>query len=372
MKLLLAVQGEGRGHMTQALAFRQWCRRNGHQVVRVLAGRNPSRSWPDFFRLGFDVPVEPIASPGLLYRNGRRMDLVGTLWQACRRGRAFLGAFRTFDNALADSRPDAIINFLEPLAGLHHWLRRPAVPQLAIGHQFMMSHPDYPRRPGLRLAAAGVHAFSHLAAGRDGCYALSFDPAGDLPHRRVRVGPPLLREEVTRLRTSNDGHLLVYLLNAGYRPEIERWHRRNPGIPIHCFYDRPATDGIESIDPNLQFHPLHGDRFLERMAGCRGVVCSAGFESIAEAASLGKPILAVPVEGHIEQQLNAIDASQSGLAVTARDFNLDPLLESGARPPDGRFREWLKESDCRLEAALKAAVSRRISQAPGRLQMAPG
>ena len=77
MKLMLAVQGEVRGHMTQALAFQQWSRRNDHQVVRVVAGKNPNRSWPDFFTHGFDVPVEPIANPGFSYRSGRRLDLMG-------------------------------------------------------------------------------------------------------------------------------------------------------------------------------------------------------------------------------------------------------------------------------------------------------
>jgi uncharacterized protein (TIGR00661 family) len=358
--------------MTQALAFQQWCRRNGHQVVRVLAGHNPSRNWPDFFSQGFDVPVEPIASPGLSYRNGRRMDLAGTLWQACRRSRAFLASFRAFDAALAGSRPDGIVNFLEPLAGIHHWLRRPDVPQLSIGHQFMLNHPDYPTAPGLQLASAGVRAFSQVAAGRDGCYALSFYSARNLPDRRIRVGPPLLREEVTQLPCSDQGYLLIYLLNAGYRPEIERWHWRNPGIPIHCFYDRPAADGTESMDPNLHFHPLHGGRFLQRMAECRGVVCSAGFESIAEAASMGKPILAVPVEGHFEQQLNGIDASRSGLAVTSTTFDLDRLLQAESRPPNERFREWLMESDRRLDSALRDAVSRRFQPARGSFQAAPG
>ena len=73
MKLLLTVQGEGRGHMTQALAVQQWCRRHGHQVVGVLAGAHRNRSWPDFFERGFATPVTRLTSPGFVYRAGRRV-----------------------------------------------------------------------------------------------------------------------------------------------------------------------------------------------------------------------------------------------------------------------------------------------------------
>lgn len=343
--------------MTQALAFQQWCRRNGHQVVRVLAGRNPNRNWPDFFSQGFDVPVEPVASPGFCYRNGRRLDLIGTVWQACRRGRDFLASLRVLDAMYVADRVDGLVNFLEPLAGLHHWIRRPRVPQLAIGHQFMVQHPDYPKPRGLRLGAAGIQAFARLNAGRGTCYALSFFRAQDLPGSRLRVAPPLLRDEVTQMERSNEGFLLIYLLNAGYRSEVERWHARNPQIPIHCFYDRPASSGVERVDATLQFHPLHGEKFLKYMAASRGVVCSAGFESIAEAASLGKPALAIPVEGHSEQQLNANDAFHCGLAAAGSSFDLEKLPAAVDEAASIRYRDWLNESDARLSAAVNATFA---------------
>lgn len=360
---MLAVQGEGRGHMTQALAFQQWCRRNGHQVVRVLAGRNPSRNWPDFFSHGFDVPVEPIASPGFSYHAGRRVDLLGTLWQACRRSRSFLSSLDTLDRIYAAEEPDLLVNFLEPLAGLHHRLRRRQVPQLAIGHQFMAAHPSYPSGPGTQAGRTGMRLFSSLVAGRGLCHALSFFRADDADRGRLRVAPPLLRDEVTQLTPEAGTYLLVYLLNAGYRSEVERWHRRHPTIPIRCFYERPAEAGDEIVDATLSFHPLHGERFLRMMAGCRGVVCSAGFESIAEAACLGKPVLAVPVEGHREQQLNAIDAFRCGLAVAATRFDLERMPAAPNLSALSRFQSWMRESEARLAASVQAA----FTHSPGRV-----
>lgn len=48
MKILFIIQGEGRGHLTQALSLRQKLTDEGHQVVGVLVGKSPARRLPDF------------------------------------------------------------------------------------------------------------------------------------------------------------------------------------------------------------------------------------------------------------------------------------------------------------------------------------
>jgi len=45
----------------------------------------------------------------------------------------------------------------------------------------------------------------------------------------------------------------------------------------------------------LTFHRLDGEKFLRMMGECKYVACTAGFESVSEAAWLGKPLFLVPV-----------------------------------------------------------------------------
>ena len=59
---------------------------------------------------------------------------------------------------------------------------------------------------------------------------------------------------------------------------------------------RQAGRAEEQRNARLTFHKLHGEKFLRLMASSRGVACTAGFESVSEAAYLGKPLLMVPVE----------------------------------------------------------------------------
>lgn len=58
MKVLFVVQGEGRGHLTQAIAMEDLLRRNGHEVVEVLVGKSNSRSLPGFFNRSIKAPIK--------------------------------------------------------------------------------------------------------------------------------------------------------------------------------------------------------------------------------------------------------------------------------------------------------------------------
>ncbi len=57
MKYLFIVQGEGRGHLTQALSLKEMLQRSGHEVTEVMVGISNNRHLPQFFReqIGTDI-----------------------------------------------------------------------------------------------------------------------------------------------------------------------------------------------------------------------------------------------------------------------------------------------------------------------------
>ncbi|TNF41042.1 MAG: glycosyltransferase, partial [Cytophagales bacterium] len=63
MKFLFIVQGEGRGHMTQAIAFSSLLQRQGHELLCVLVGKSKRRTIPDFFIREIQAPVSLLESP---------------------------------------------------------------------------------------------------------------------------------------------------------------------------------------------------------------------------------------------------------------------------------------------------------------------
>src|SRR5690606_28819933 len=63
LRVGFVVQGEGRGHMTQALALASFLRDAGHELARVWVGRSPWRSTPSYFLDGIGAPVETFDAP---------------------------------------------------------------------------------------------------------------------------------------------------------------------------------------------------------------------------------------------------------------------------------------------------------------------
>ncbi|PSQ92115.1 MAG: glycosyl transferase, partial [Bacteroidetes bacterium QH_2_63_10] len=109
------------------------------------------------------------------------------------------------------------------------------------------------------------------------------------------------------------------------------------------------------------FHQLDDEKFLSLMARCRGFVSTAGFESIAEAMYLGKPVQVVPVDGHFEQLCNALDTVRARAGIRSRRFDIDqlraflPQHTADAEP----FRQWVCQSRTRFGRAIEAAAECR-------------
>ncbi|GIV60579.1 UDP- glucuronosyltransferase [Rhodocaloribacter litoris] len=363
LNCLFVVQGEGRGHLTQALALRALLRKAGHTVGGVLVGRNAQRTLPRFFLDKIDAPVSCFDSPNFAFDAHRRGIRTGaTVWQNLCRLPGFRAGLEHIHRTVQRLRPDVILNFFEPLVALYTRLYRPGVPVVCIGHQYMFHHPAYPFPPGRAVQRSLARHYTDLtAAGAARRLALSFYPAEDLPARRLKVMPPLLRPELFRQPDGlEEPFFLIYVLNSGYAEAIVRWHERRKDVRLHCFWDRPDADEVLHYDDTLTFHRLDDEKFLALMARCRGLVCTAGFESVCEAMYLGKPVLMVPVEGHFEQYCNARDAEAAGAGRYSPHFDLDRLLDflPHYRRVAPHFRPWVAEAEARFLEEIEAVAGK--------------
>ena len=102
------------------------------------------------------------------------------------------------------------------------------------------------------------------------------------------------------------------------------------------------------------------------MAGSKGLVSTAGFESVCEAMYLGKPVFLVPVEGHFEQYCNARDAHKAGAGIFDSGFNIDTFVryvntcETDPLP----FRNWMQHSKTRFLTEINKALDNSYSPSP--------
>lgn len=353
--------------MTQALALRSLLRDAGHRVTGVVMGQSRRREVPAFVRSKLDAPLSFIQSPNFVADDDERsVRPWATALQAMRNARALYGELSRLNDIIAEHQPDVVVNFFEPMAGWTYLRHAPDPPLVCVGHQYMFLHPEYAFPSGRVCNRWMARAFAASTAWRADRYlALSLYPVGE-PQRaepdtarsrsawsqtggdgraatraagpdgggppllgdNFAVMPPLLRDELFEQPLDRtEPFYLVYIVNNGYAEQVIRWHEANRETRLHCFWDRPNAQTVEGYDDTLTFHQLDDAKFLSMMARCRGLVSTAGFESIAEAMYLGKPVQVVPVEGHFEQWCNAFDTVRAGAGIRSQTFDLERLQQ---------------------------------------------
>ena len=291
-------------------------------------------------------PLHLLPTLEFVYKDSRAVNMVATAANVIRQLPAYARSLRQLDQLVRSAQPDVILNFFEPLTGFYALTRRRRPPVVAIAHQFMFQHPDYTHPPRLWAQQLSLKLYVTLVGARSTKLALSFYEAPDLPKKNIFVGPPILRRQLFQLTPNSNGlFTLVYLLNHGYADQIIKWSAANPQTKLHCFYDKPAAPPEFAHSPSLTFHRLDGEKFLRMMADCKHLVCTAGFESVSEAAWLGKPLFLVPVENHVEQEVNAVDAARSGFGIAEKTFNLDRLAELPNTLPTGAIHGWIERAE---------------------------
>ena len=220
---------------------------------------------------------------------------------------------------------------------------------VSIAHQYIYLHPDFVFPKGHLADRWSVYLYTRLtSAGSKKRLALSLYPLKQVKTKEnVVVVPPLLRNEVLSLKTEKKNFYLVYLVNGGYMADIIKWHKNNTHIELHCFADVKKIEGkINYEHENFGMHQISDKEFLEKMSEARGLVSTAGFESICEAMYLGKPVLMVPVEGHYEQFCNARDAFDAGAGIYDSWFNINKLVQytEVAAYENNNFKRWATNS----------------------------
>lgn len=360
MKFLFIVQGEGRGHFTQAITLEEMLLRNGHEVVEVLVGKSSTRQLPGFFNRSIQAPVKRFISPNFLpTADNKRADLKKSFAYNLRHVPEYFNSMYYIHQRIKETGAEVVINFYELLTGLTYALFRPSVPYVCVGHQYLFLHRDFefPQKSPVQLWM--LRFFTRMTGLRSAKkLALSFREMEKDDANRIVAVPPLVRREVTIACAEEGNYIHGYMVNSGFADSVEAFHVAHPEVPLKFFWDKAEVEEIMRVDETLSFHQIDDVKFLDGMAGCRAFASTAGFESICEAMYLGKPVLMVPA--HIEQDCNAHDAMNAGAGIINDSFDLKPLLRfAETYSPNHSFIHWVRCGERHIILELeKLATSR--------------
>jgi uncharacterized protein (TIGR00661 family) len=343
MKFVFIVQGEGRGHMTQAIAFSKILEKQGHELSGVIVGKSKRRAIPEFLSREITAPIHLVESPNFACDKDEKQILIGkTIRQNIAKAAVFWRSLKQIHEVVEAEQPDIILNFYDLLGGIYNGIFRPKAQYWVIGHQYLIYHPEFQFAPATGLNKFFFKVNTRLTAiGASEKLALSFYELESTSE--ITVVPPLLREEVKKLSPTREDFYLTYMVNSGYGEEVLAFAKANPQLNIRAYWDKNEAAETEHPLPNLSFHRVHDKNFLRDMAACKGLVSTAGFESICEAMYLGKLVMVIPVKGQYEQACNALDTihSRAGIASDSFDFSkLEHAIQT-REISENSFQGWV-------------------------------
>jgi len=325
-KFIFIVQGEGRGHMTQAVTLFDLLMEKGHEIPCIFLGSTGNRPIPDFVKNKFGNRLIQIQTPCFQTDDHqRKVNIPATVLFFLMNFFAYVKSIRTIHSMVKKNRPDVIINFFELLGGLYFRLYSPSCKCISIAHQYIYLYPEFKFPPGKFFQKMAVKIFTRLTTSpRALNLALSFYPLKESKSRNVKIMPPLLRKEIFSLKPIKEPLVVIYLVNPGYLQDLLKQVPAYPSYQFICFLHLNAVpeEIRKSLPPNLILHEISDKEFLDALRRSSGFLSTAGFESICESIYLQKPFMAIPIEGHFEQYCNSIDASRTGHGIPGHSFNL--------------------------------------------------
>jgi uncharacterized protein (TIGR00661 family) len=360
MKIVFIIQGEGRGHLTQAISLAQQLQSSNHTLVACLVGMIEIDTFTSIIENEIDSPVHYFDSPNLIYnQESKGLSLRKTITQNFFRIPKHNTSLNKIKGWMEQYKPDLIINFYDFLAGIYQ-LRFPfsAPPMVCIGHQYLLLHKSFQFPEKNKLDRFLVNLNSRITALRaKKMLALSFNVYEN--HKNIISVPPLLRNSVFAEPKGNFSYFVAYLTNAQLLANLAEWHLNHQNVEIHCFTKSDSSCGVKQLHKNLFVHNLDASKFLRLMANAKGLITTAGFESVCEAIYFGKPVMMVPVTNHFEQKCNAHDAVRYGAGIAQENFNLDQFIAfvESYNSPSTTFQEWIKEGKVRIIKELDALES---------------
>ena len=346
MKYLFVVQGEGRGHFTQALSLKQTLESEGHEVVAVMAGTSAKRVLPSFFTEKIGSEIIQFQSPNFMPTpKGKKSSLLFSILYNLIYLPVYFGSMLTIRKTIRDKQPDVVVNFYELMCGFTYGLFNPTTPMVNVAHQYYFQTPQFEYSGQDKFQFQLLNFYSKLTSLRSTkILALSFRSDEEWQIGNITIVPPLLRQEVLRQTARNGNYIHGYLLNSGYANELAAWSENNLHQALHFFWDKKEVEKTEMLTPMLAMHQLSDTLFLHYMSGSKAYATTGGFESVCEAMYLQKPVLMVPT--HIEQECNVIDAMKSNAGIGASEFDLDKLLEFvPTYKKSMEFRYWARSAE---------------------------
>jgi uncharacterized protein (TIGR00661 family) len=309
MKILYAVQGTGNGHISRARDIIPKLS-NRCETDILVSGTQADVTLP------FDIKYKLNGFSFIFGKKGG-VDVWDTYVNS--------NAKRLHDEirALPVWDYDFVINDFEPVSAWACLINK--TPCISLSHQAALLDKNSPRPKKKDL-------FGRFILNN---YAPSLVQFGFHFSRYAKnIYTPVIRNEVRSISPVDKGYYTVYLPSFSNEELVDRLGKF--ARVYWQVFSKHAT--VDAYFDNIEIHPITNEGFLSSMAGCKGILCGAGFETPAEALFLGKKLMVIPMYNQYEQHCNAASLRELGI----------PVISKFKEKYYEKIHEWL-ESDYKIE-----------------------
>lgn len=327
-RILYGVSGEGSGHSSRALEIGRHLLEQGHELKVASYDRGFRNLSPVFDTL-------PIDGLHIVSVNNRVRPL-RTLWHNLRRLPAIWRGLQRLKACIREFKPDFVMTDFEPCTA---WLARfNGIPLISLDNQHRMRYMRYRSPWRLSWGRWVTETVIRLMVPPPSAALATTYYYGELKNTRTFLFPPIIRREVLTAEPSQGQHHLVYV--TSHFDSLLDVLRQFPDEHFVMY-------GLnrEGVDGNLEFKAFSQEGFVRDLATCRSVIATAGFTLISEAIYLGKPCLALPMQGQFEQQLNALCLEELGFGLGAAHVSAEVLQTFFSQLPElgGRVQNYAQQ-----------------------------
>jgi len=297
MKILYGIVGEGMGHATRSRVVVEHLLDRGHELRIVVSGRAHA-FLKDRLADRPNLTIHEIE--GLhLEMEGSTIDLVETVLSnlelAPMRLRHNLGVYQ--DVAEDGFKPDLVVSDFESWAYLY--ARNHRIPVISIDNMQILnrcSHGGVISQANLDFQIAKWSVRAKVPGAYHYLVTSFFYPT--VTKKRTTLIPPILRPEILAAERRPGDHVLVYQTRAGSETLLPTLKTLPYEFTVYGL-DREGTED------NVTLKGFSETGFVNDLATAKAVVANAGFSLMGEAVHLRVPMLALPLDGQFEQELNA-------------------------------------------------------------------
>lgn len=291
-KIMIICQGEGKGHLTQAIAF---CEAAKDCDVKVYITKNDGIP-----KYADKLKYKTFESLTFKFNKDGSVNNWKTFWNNIKNAPKIIKSGSYLKREYKDFKPDMVVSFYEILGGL---LFNNSV---SIAHQYKFLHPDYkfPNKPVNNFLLKFYTRLTCLRSSK--VYALSWYEMRD--YKKIKVIPPILRKEIyepSRYIHEKHNFVLAYVKGT-FSNTIIKWGLNQDFDKKVLIYTNDKAYKNRYYIRNVYFKPI-GIDFIDRIKDCSHYISNAGFESISEALLWNKPVFVKPIDDQYEQQCNAND-----------------------------------------------------------------